>query len=93
MKKLILAILCGLIAESVRSLNSLYSLTTDSVDYSSETTPVVANSALGSCTCDKTLNSCDIYCCCDNDCSAEVLEYWNNNYNTYCTKAYISNQY
>jgi hypothetical protein len=37
----------------------------------------VQNSALGGCTCDVTLNSCDAYCCCDTDCSKDVRDYWN----------------
>lgn len=42
--------------------------------------------ALNICTCDVTLNSCDAYCCCDRDCSADVLNFWQANYNEYCAK-------
>ena len=41
------------------------------------TVPQSQNIALGSCPCDLTLNSCDVYCCCDSDCSSEILAYWN----------------
>ena len=45
------------------------------------------------CSCDLTLNSCDAFCCCDNDCQAEVLNFWKENYNQYCAKNYISGRY
>lgn len=48
---------------------------------------------MGGCTCDVTLNSCDTYCCCDTDCPSEILNFWNANYNTYCTKNYIGSAY
>ena len=41
------------------------------------TTAQTKNIALGSCPCDLTLNSCDVYCCCDNDCAPEITEFWN----------------
>ena len=44
------------------------------------TTAQTKNIALGSCPCDLTLNSCDVYCCCDSDCSSEIINFWNENY-------------
>lgn len=32
--------------------------------------------ALGLCTCDITLNSCDAYCDCDPDCGKQITEVW-----------------
>lgn len=49
----------------------------------------VENSALGGCTCDVTLNSCDAYCCCDTDCAAEIRDYWSKNSNSFCAKNLI----
>lgn len=63
------------------------------VDTNAITTPITENTAFGTCSCDKTLNSCDVYCCCDTDCGSDILAYWNQNYNTYCTKSYIGSAY
>lgn len=57
------------------------------------TTPILDRTGFGTCTCDKTRNSCDAYCCCDIDCSTAILDFWKANYNTYCTKSYIGNEY
>ena len=57
------------------------------------TTPILDKTGFGTCTCDKTLNTCDVYCCCDTDCSTNILDYWRANYNTFCTKSYIGNEY
>lgn len=53
----------------------------------------VDNSALGSCTCDVTLNSCDAYCCCDTDCEAPVLALWNKYPDQYCALNKIGAEY
>ena len=53
----------------------------------------VQNSALGGCTCDVTLNSCDAYCCCDTDCSSEVRDYWNKNSNSFCAKNFVGSTF
>lgn len=74
------------------SINKLYSIVKP-INYDTKTTEVKENSALGQCTCDKTLNSCDIYCCCDQDCSKDVIDYWNTHYNYYCTRNYVGNVY
>ena len=50
------------------ALNKLYPLS-DFIDEEALTTPVVENSAFGTCPCDLTTSSCDTYCCCDTDCS------------------------
>jgi hypothetical protein len=57
------------------------------------TTPQTKNIALGSCPCDLTLNSCDVFCCCDADCSSDILDFWNTNYEEYCAKNYIYEKY
>lgn len=90
-KSIITLITCFALAKS--QLNTLYTIDAALVNAQAITTPVVANTALGQCTCDITLNSCDIYCCCDTDCSATILQFWNSNYQTYCTKAYIGSEY
>lgn len=52
------------------------------------------NNALDLCPCDVTKDSCDAYCCCDTaDCDAEVIKFWNENYNDYCAENDISNRY
>lgn len=52
------------------------------------------NNALNLCPCDVTKGSCDAYCCCDTtDCDAEVISFWNENYNDYCAKNDINNRY
>ena len=73
-------------------INNLY-LISGTVNTNVATTPVTANTGFGTCMCDLTLNSCDVYCCCDTECSTAILNYWNANYNTYCTRGYIPNQY
>ena len=45
-----------------------------------------SNADYGSCACDLTLNSCDVYCCCDQDCSAPILAFWNSNADAYCKR-------
>ena len=32
------------------------------------------------CLCDVTVNSCDAYCCCDDDCAQSVLDTWMADY-------------
>lgn len=81
-----------LIGISHAQLNSLYTIS-GSINTNDLTTPVYDKTGFGICTCDKTLNSCDTYCCCDNDCSSSILSYWKANYNTYCTRNYIGNEY
>ena len=49
----------------------------------------VTNTALGSCSCDITFGSCDAYCCCDNDCAADILTVWKSNYDFYCAKNFL----
>ena len=53
----------------------------------------LANNAFGQCKCDVTLNSCDVYCCCDADCNAEIRAFWKENYSVYCAKNQIMTQY
>jgi len=50
-------------------LNRLYPVIQEAND-DVKTTQVIENTALGQCTCDVTLNSCDLYCCCDEECDA-----------------------
>ena len=40
-----------------------------------------------------TLNSCDVYCCCDQDCNIDIRNFWKENYNEYCAKNTIMKQY
>ena len=71
---------------SWQGLNPAYTVNTDFIDTSATSTSIVAGTAFGTCTCDITSNTCDIYCCCDTDCSAEILDLWKANYDLYCTK-------
>lgn len=89
MYKLALIILQGtyLIKNVSLQINKLYPIS-GAVDTNSITTPIDEKTGFGTCTCDKTLNTCDTYCCCDNDCSTAILDYWKSNYNTYCTRSY-----
>jgi len=69
------------------AFNRLYPIDATAVgDTSSVTTEVIPNNAFGECKCDLTLNSCDVYCCCDDDCNADILAYWKENYNDYCAR-------
>ncbi|XP_006814551.1 tectonic-1 [Saccoglossus kowalevskii] len=45
--------------------------TTEAATQLPESTELPANTDLGPCTCDLTVPSCDVNCCCDPDCSAE----------------------
>ena len=56
-------ILCAGLAQA--QLNRLYKTDGLKVDLESVTTPLVDNTAFGQCSCDRTLNQCDAYCCCD----------------------------
>lgn len=53
----------------------------------------IENNALGRCTCDITLGSCDAYCCCDLDCNKEIRQFWNDNSDNYCAKNHIGKGY
>jgi hypothetical protein len=55
------------------------------VDFTDQSTPLIDQTAFGTCTCDITKGSCDVYCCCDLDCSQTILQFWKSNYDTYCT--------
>ena len=82
-----------MIAGGQAQLNRLINLSTGTVSTIDVTTPIVENTAFGTCTCDRTLNSCDVYCCCDTDCSSNILDFWKSNYATYCTRSYIGSEY
>ena len=58
--------------------------TTPTVDYA------LTNTDFGSCRCDLTAGACDAYCCCDQDCGAEILEQWKADDSEVCTKNYIN---
>jgi len=64
--------------------HTLYKLDANRVQEDASTNVLTENQALGSCTCDITLGSCDAYCCCDQECSASIRAFWNSNYNSYC---------
>ena len=64
-----------LIQQAYLQINRLYPIS-GTVNPNATTTPIDEKTGFGTCTCDKTLNTCDIYCCCDNDCSAAILDYW-----------------
>ena len=74
-------------------LNSLYPIVPGMVSTTNVTTPIVDNTAFGACECDRTLNSCDVYCCCDQDCSAPILQYWQANYPQFCALSYTGQEY
>ena len=42
---------------------------------SRETTKLSTEKDMGQCTCDLT-NRCDLRCCCDKDCSEEIIKNW-----------------
>ena len=74
--------------------NKIYQVIPGQIDLEGVSTDVtVKDTALGACICDITSNSCDAYCCCDTDCNPKVLEFWNQNYNTYCAKNFIASTY
>ena len=62
------------------------------VDANALTTDASKNNAFG-CMCDITFQSCDVYCCCDPDCDANVRNFWTENYNDYCAKNQIMSKY
>ena len=62
------------------------------MDLEGVTTPLVDNTAFGQCSCDRTLNQCDSYCCCDQDCSTPILDFWKSNYDQFCAKSYAGGQ-
>jgi hypothetical protein len=71
--------------------NKFYNVVPGKIDTDSVSTDVtVKNTALGSCNCDITANSCDTYCCCDPDCDANILKIWKNSPEKYCAKNPIS---
>jgi hypothetical protein len=69
-------------------LNTVFPSQIDTARKSTDT----AN-ALGSCTCDITLGSCDAYCCCDRDCAPEITAFWNDNSDDFCAKNFIGSDY
>ena len=74
--------------------NKFYNVIPQLIDQVAVTTDVkVQNTALGSCICDITSNSCDAYCCCDPDCNKDILTMWNNNYDNYCAKNFIGSTF
>lgn len=78
MKLLILVTLTGL---TTAFPNKFYNVVPGKIQKDAVSTDVsVENTALGSCICDITANSCDTYCCCDPDCDADILKFWNANY-------------
>ncbi|TNV81215.1 hypothetical protein FGO68_gene9424 [Halteria grandinella] len=90
MKALFLAALAGV---SFAQLNKLYKIDPSKVNLQAVTTPLVENTAFGACSCDRTLNSCDAYCCCDQDCSSPILDFWKSNFDAYCAKSYSGREY
>ena len=83
-----LLLLLVLLLSPSQGLNPYYT-TTSQVEDNILSTYVRANSDLGECTCDVTLNSCDIFCCCDSDCPSNLLTHWNNNYESFCEYNYL----
>lgn len=83
---LCVALLCGGSAHAM--LNRLYKIDASKVNKDAVTTPLIDNTAFGTCNCDRTLNSCDAYCCCDQDCSTAILDFWRSNYDQYCARSY-----
>jgi hypothetical protein len=54
--------------------NTFYKVNPSLINKAAVTTDTsVKNTALGSCVCDITANSCDAYCCCDPDCDSGIL--------------------
>ena len=74
--------------------NKFYNVMSTLIDKDGVSTDItVSNTALGSCICDITANSCDAYCCCDPDCDSGILTLWNDNYDEYCAKNYIGSTF
>jgi len=74
--------------------NKFYNVVAGQINTESVSTDVnVKGTALGSCNCDITANSCDAYCCCDPDCDAGILKLWNSNYDRYCAKNTIGQEF
>ena len=49
------------------------------VDETKESLEYVANTNFNVCTCDLTTDSCDAFCCCDQDCPEEITTEWKTN--------------
>lgn len=83
-------IICTILGLSQAQLNRKYQFVQSLADKyrEKETQPIVEETAFGSCSCDRTLNQCDAYCCCDTDCTEPILAFWKSNYDAYCAKSY-----
>ncbi len=75
-------------------MQSTYSLVEAFIatDPTTKTNVIDDMTALNTCACDMTYNSCDAYCCCDQDCPAAMLSNWNQNTDLYCN-SYFGQQY
>jgi len=82
-----------LLLSSVSCFKKLYQTDPALANTDKQTTVPQANNAFGECRCDVTLNSCDVYCCCDQDCNIDIRNFWKENYNEYCAKNTIMKQY
>jgi hypothetical protein len=50
------------------------------------------NTDVANCSCDVTFQTCDYYCCCDQDCGATLLRSWNKQPYKYCKNTYLPSQ-
>ena len=74
--------------------NTFYKVNPALIDKTAVTTDTsVKNTALGSCGCDITANSCDAYCCCDLDCDEGIRNFWKSDYDNYCAKNFIGSAF
>lgn len=76
-----------------RKYSDIYALSSDQTK-NGKSYEMTEGNALNICSCDVTKGSCDAYCCCDTaDCDAQVISFWNDNYNDYCAKNHIYQRY
>lgn len=88
MRTLLISIILASVSARIKTLVDTTGGTVDT----EKTTVNPKAISLGSCPCDLS-NSCDVYCCCDPDCSVAITDFWKANYADYCAKSYIFEKY
>ena len=77
-----------MVGVAVAQLNRQYKIDPVRVRPNEVTTKITDKTAFGTCACDRTQGQCDAYCCCDNECSSAILDFWKSNSAQYCAKSY-----
>jgi len=71
---------------SARFRRATYEVDATQVKPTEQSNVPTSDNGLGQCSCDMTYKSCDPYCCCDQDCDANIRKYWQSKYKEYCAK-------